>query len=188
MARPVQRKAQKDYPGNNIKKGELYWYVKIKTGPRSSRTMRQKEPFKPSQLTSSEFLSQLYTLQEEQAALSSMDDAQELADSIRALGEEEQGKYDNMPDGLQQGDTGQLLEERANACEQAASEIEDIIADWESDKEDHEEKETEYEEYQTALEGWDEDSGDPEPDEVNDPGEFDESEYIDRVKDVEISL
>ena len=56
MARVHHRKAAKDYPDHGIAKGDLYYYTKIKTGPRSSRVLRSKEPFKRSQLTSSEFL------------------------------------------------------------------------------------------------------------------------------------
>jgi hypothetical protein len=188
MARPQKRKAAKDYPG--IPKGSEYWYVKIKTGPRSSRVMRQLTAFKRSQLTSSEFLSAQYAWEETKAELSDMDEAQGLADTIRELGEEQQSKKDNMPDGLQQGDTGQLLEDRATACEDAATEIEAVISDWESAKDDYETEQTAFEEYETALENWISD-GEPEgdkPEEVEDPGEFDEDEYISRVQDVEINI
>lgn len=48
-------------------------------------------------------------------------DLESLAEQVREFGEEQQGKFDNMPEGLQQGDTGQLLEERASNMEQAAT-------------------------------------------------------------------
>lgn len=166
MAKVQHRKAAKDYPDQGIKKGEMYYYTKIKTGAYSSREMRSKTPFKPSQLTSSEYLSRLYSWDENKAEISSMEDAQAFADEIRELGEEQQEKFDNMPDGLQQGDTGQMIEERANACENAASEIEDIIGEWESERDDFEGRDTDDEDY--------------DPDE-----EFDESEFLDRVRDVQ---
>lgn len=34
MARVHHRKAAKDYPQQGIAKGDMYYYVKIKTGPR----------------------------------------------------------------------------------------------------------------------------------------------------------
>lgn len=193
MARPIQRKAAKDYPENGIKKGDTYWYVKIKTGPRSSRVMRQKEKFKPQQLTSSEFMSSLHDWQEQLGSLDSMENAQSLADAIRELGEEQTSKKEGMPDGLQQGDTGQLLETRAEACEAAATEIEAIISDWESAKEEHDDKVDEFNRFEERDSDRDtaiakgEDPGE-ELEEVEDPGEFDEDEFIDRVKEVSVDV
>lgn len=158
MARVHKRKAAKDYPQNGIAKGDEYYYVKVKTGPRSSRVMRSKTPFKRSQLTQSDYLGQLYDWEDDKAAISSMDDAQGFADTIRSLGEEQDEKFNNMPEGLQQGDSGQMLEARRDACEQAATEIEEIISEWESAKEDHE----------SAVE------------------EFDEDEWLDRVREVSV--
>jgi hypothetical protein len=186
MARPEKRKAAKDYPG--IPKGTEYWYVKIKTGPRSSRVMRQLAPFKRSQLTSSTFLSGLYDWEDAKAALSTMENAQDLADTIRGIGEEAQGSFDNMPEGLQQGDTGQLLEQRAEACNTAAEEIEEIISEWETEKDNHEELENAFHDYESALEEWSEESGEDKPEEVEDPGDFDEEGFISRVQEVEVNI
>lgn len=214
MARPEHRTARKDYPDQGIKAGEKYWFVQIKTGPRSSRTLRQKNPFKRSQLTSSDYLSQLYDWEDSKAECTSMEDAQQFADDIRALGEEQQGKFDNMPEGLQQGDSGQMVEARANACETAAGEIEEIIGEWESAKDTWE---TEIEQYKTdlaahkesqeAFDDWEatndsldegEENPDPEPvveaepdlpDNTNEDGDeptFDESEFLDRLHDVSV--
>lgn len=152
MARPVQRTARKDYPANGIVKGDKYWFCAIKTGPRSSRTLRQLQPFRRSQLTSSDYLAQLYDWEDSLAALASMDDAQNLADTIRQLGEEQQEKLDNMPEGLQQGDTGQMIQERIDACENAASEIEDIISEWENQEEPDEDEESETEDEASFIE------------------------------------
>lgn len=135
MAKVSRRKAAKAYPEHGIAKGDQYYYAKIKTGPRSSRTLRSLKPFSRSQLTSSEYLSALFSWEDERDKLSSMDDAQALADTIRDLGDAQGEKFDNMPDGLQQGPTGSMLEERRDACEAAAGEIEDILSDWESAKE-----------------------------------------------------
>jgi len=190
MAKVQHRKAAKDYPDHDIKKGEMYYYVKIKTGPYSSREMRQKKPFKPSQLTSSEYLGALYSWQESLDALTCMDDAQMMADEIRELGEQQQEKLDNMPEGLQQGDTGQMIQERIDACEQAASEIEEIISNWESARDENEDLRTEYDAAETKME----EATDPDELEkaseefaqLEEPDDFDESEYLDRVKEVSV--
>lgn len=160
MAKPKFRTARKDYPG--IAKGEQYWFVQIKTGPRSSRTIRQKEPFKRQQLTQSDYLIALYDWEDGKAAIGDMDDAQDFADRIREIGQEQQDKLDNMPEGLQQGSSGELIQERIDACEAAADEIETIISDWESER----------------------DSWEPDPD--DDDGEFDAEEFLERVRDVSV--
>jgi hypothetical protein len=203
MARPVHRTARKDYPDSGIAKGDQYWYVKIKTGPRSSRVMRSKTPFRRSQLTQSDYLSQLYDWEDGKAAISSMDETQEFADTIRTLGEEQGEKLDNTPEGLQQGDSGQMLEARRDACEAAAGEIEEIVSEWESAKDAWE---SEIETYKANLEDYreqerkidaeedrseDEELTEPDlPDHTLDNGddayEFDDDEFLDRVRDVSV--
>lgn len=127
MARVYHRKARKDYPASGIEKGDMYYYTKIKTGPRSSRVMRSKTPFKPSQLTTSPFKSGWYAVQEAWEA------GDKDAEAIRAAGEALQEiadaateSFENMPEGLQQGETGQMLENRASETENAASELEGL--------------------------------------------------------------
>lgn len=190
MARPKQVTAAKDHPQFGIKKGDVHWYVKIKTGPRTSREMRQKTPFKRSQLTQSEFLSALYDWEDSKADVGSHEDVQGLADTIREIGENERSKFDNMPEGLQQGDTGQLLEQRADACETAASELEEIASEWETALEEHTGLMSEWETYQDELASYE---ADPEaygdkPEEVEEPDEFDDGEYKSRIADVEVSV
>lgn len=128
MARVHQRKARKDYPSHGIKKGDDYYFAQIKTGPRSSRTLRSLTPFKRSQLTTSAFLGGLYDFEDSLDAAprdeSLPDTLRSLAEEIRSLGQEEQDKFDNMPENFQQGDTGQMLEERAQNCESWADEME----------------------------------------------------------------
>lgn len=46
------------------------------------------------------------------------------AEQAREIGQMQQDKLDNMPDGLRDGDTGAFLQERADACEAWADEIE----------------------------------------------------------------
>ena len=54
------------------------------------------------------------------------------AEQLRELGQECQDKFDNIPEGLQQGDTGQLLENRAQECEAKADELESAAGEVES--------------------------------------------------------
>jgi hypothetical protein len=133
MAKVHHRRANKDYPQAGIAKGEMYYFAQIKTGPRSSKTIRQKDPIKPGQLTSSDYLSRLYDLQEQLADITDPHDAADIIDALRELGQEQREKFDNMPEGLQQGDTGQMLEERADTCEGAADEIETLMEGWDEE-------------------------------------------------------
>ena len=130
MARVTHVKhAKQDYPIHGIAKGQEYWWTKHAYGPK----LFFKSPPKPSQLTQSEFLSQAYDFEERIGALDAKDfdtiedlksEVQSIAEDIRTLGEEQQEKHDNMPEGLQDGDTGQLLEQRAQSMEDWATELE----------------------------------------------------------------
>lgn len=133
MARVQERKAAKDYPGNGIAKGDTYFYVKIKTGPYSSRTIRSLTRPKRWELTTSEFYSQLWPIEDEGFdQISEPSDLRDVAEQLRELGNEQQEKFDNMPDGLQQGDTGAMIEERAQQCEEWADAIETAADDLEN--------------------------------------------------------
>jgi hypothetical protein len=43
------------------------------------------------------------------------------------MSDEEREKFDNMPEGLQQGERGQSIEEAADALESAVSSIEEAL-------------------------------------------------------------
>jgi hypothetical protein len=130
MARVTHVKhANKDYPNNGIVKGQEYWWTKHAYGPKLFFT----SPPKQSQLTQSEFLSQAYDLEERIGSLDAKDfetledlksEVESIVDDIRALGEEQQEHHDNMPEGLQDGDIGQLLEQRSESMEDWASSLE----------------------------------------------------------------
>jgi len=144
MPRVHYRKARKDYGNHGIEKGDMYYYTKIKTGPRSSRVMRQLEPFKQSQLTTSPFKSGWFGIEEGWDA--SDKDAEAMraaAEAMRELGEEANNSYENMPEGLQEGDTGQLLYARAEGCESGADELEGFADEWEGLEEPEEPDEME---------------------------------------------
>ena len=64
------------------------------------------------------------------------DTAQSIADELSNILDETQDSLDNMPEGLQEGDTGQLLQERIDALDDVISELESI--DYDSIKEEAE--------------------------------------------------
>lgn len=128
--------AQKDYPEDGIKKGDEYYNWKFRYGG----LHRSKTPPKPSQLTQSEFLSQLYDIQDRLAEISGDDitmlqgDVESISEELNQMAEECREKHDNMPEGLQEGEVGQMLEERADACENAASELDGVDFDINDDQ------------------------------------------------------
>jgi hypothetical protein len=115
--------ARKDYPDHGIKKGEPYYWWKFRTGGIGGSKRFSKTPPTPSQLTQSEFLSTLYSIQEEwdAADMEHKDDVisaiENAKGALEELRDDTQNKLDNMPDGLQQGDTGQMMQDRIAALE-----------------------------------------------------------------------
>lgn len=127
------KKARKDIDGSDIKKGESYYWWKFRYGGKHvSRT-----PPKASQLTQSDYLAQIYDIEDEIASLSASEDlkdtAEDLASRFRDLASECEDKLNNMPESLQQGSTGELLQERADACNSAADEFEAIDFEYDPD-------------------------------------------------------
>jgi hypothetical protein len=128
------KKARKAIPDAGIKAGDAYYWWKFRFGG----IHRSLTPPKPSQLTQSTFLSTVLGLQEQAEDITSRlrngdltcsdaeSDLSNLADELRSAGEDAQSSLDNMPEGLQQGDTGQLLQERADQAETTADELENI--------------------------------------------------------------
>lgn len=58
----------------------------------------------------------------------------DIVSEVESLKDETQGNFDNMPEGLQQGDSGQLLEQRVSTLEEFQSELEGLdIPDDEDD-------------------------------------------------------
>ncbi len=129
MARVHTRKARKDYPREGIKKGDTYYTWKTRVTVGKSYMGQVHRSLTPPLTTSSSAYE--IAKAEIDKAFDGVEDAEGLRDvaqQIRDLGEEEQGKFDNMPEGLQQGDTGQMLEERASNCSQWADDV-DTAAD-----------------------------------------------------------
>lgn len=175
-------KAQKADPRAGIAKGDTYywWTFKNQRGPGTK--VKSKVYPKPSQLTRSNFKSQWRSFGEEIAELA-LDDGlydalQEIAGRIRELGDECQGSLDNMPEGLQQGATGEMLQERIDNCESWASEIEGLDDPGQFD-------ESEIEDLPTFAD-WLDDGGPaaPEPQRADFADEVEEfQEYLDAFQD-----
>jgi len=142
------KKAQKDQgPCGKcqveIKTGDGYRWWKFNFGGRYVRCLKAECTPKPSDLTRSEFYSALYGI--EDSASAALDDFRsggdpsdlasalnDAAEQLRELGQECEEKLGNMSEGLQQGDTGQLLENRAQECEAKADELESAASEIES--------------------------------------------------------
>lgn len=144
------KKSMKEYPGTDIKKGDTYYWWEFRYGG----LRRSKTYPKPYQLTNSPFLQGMYRAQETQQNLVADDGLeqaiQDLAQELRDLGEEAQSSFDNMPEGLQQGDTGQLLEARVSAMEAAADALEEIDFSDVPTKEEDEDQD----DFDSRLEAW----------------------------------
>lgn len=126
------KKARKDNPA--VKAGESYfWWKFMFGGKRYSKT-----PPRRSQLTQSDFLSQMYDLEDNLgdrfAELADQDGIQSeldnLLDELDTLMDECQDSLENMPYALQESsESGQLLQERINGLEEWISQIQDIECD-----------------------------------------------------------
>ena len=121
------KSARKDNPV--AKKGESYWWWKHMVGGRGGPKQYSKDRPKPSQLTQSEFLSRFYDIEEQIGEAKDADTLESLANDITELGDEQNEKLDNMPEGLKEGDTGQMLQERYDGCTEWASEVERIAGE-----------------------------------------------------------
>jgi hypothetical protein len=120
-------KARKDYPDQGIKKGDMYYFWEF---PRGGKFRSMERP-KRSRTTQSAFYQQLWDIEDDVIAKLPADESlkdavQDVAQQLRDLASECQENLDNMPEGLQQGDTGQMLEERVSVLEEAADEFENI--------------------------------------------------------------
>lgn len=130
------KKARKNYKEYGIKKGETYyWWAFRFRGKQMSKTYPR-----PSQLTQSGFLSEWLSIEERIEDLTEVtqDDIYEIKSQLEELRDETQEKFDNMPESLQEGSTGELLQQRIDRCDEVISELEDIEID--EDAEDYDDQ------------------------------------------------
>lgn len=113
--------------GAKIKKGDSYRWWRFRYGGRRVRCAKSECRPKPSDLTQSAFYGTLYDIQdslEDAVTNRDADGLRSAADELRNLGEECSSNRDNMPEGLQDSETGELLQTRAEECESRADELE----------------------------------------------------------------
>lgn len=147
MSRKVRhvKRALKDYPENGISKGQGYywWYAPRSSRKVRARKVRSRTPPRRSQLTSSEFLSDIWEAEDRlgEAAVgvnsqeSLKDFAEELeyvASDLRTLAQEQEDKLGNLPDSLQESETGTLLRDRQENCERIADELDQLASELQS--------------------------------------------------------
>lgn len=149
MPRVTKRKARKDYPNNGIKKGDEYYYWKIKLAY-GGIVNRSKTYPTPSQLNHG-FAGLVGEIENSLQAADDAEGLRTVAEEIRELGQEQQEKFDNMPEGLQQGDTGQLLEERAQQCEEWADTIISACDEYDNRIEEIEKLRAEWDAYDATV-------------------------------------
>lgn len=160
MPRVEKRVARKDYPNQGISKGDTYYYTKIKQ-QRGGIELRSLKPFKPSQLTTSPFKGAWLGMIEDWEASDKDADAMRAAkDAADSIADEERGKFDNLPQGLQESETGEKLDARATAAEELSSELDNLIDELEGleepveplgDLETDEENESAQTDYEEAM-------------------------------------
>ena len=120
------KKARKDNPV--CKAGESYYWWKFRYGGKRFSLTRPR----PSQLTQSAYFGGIRALGEqiEDTEVNDNDDftslRDEVASELQTIGSECQENLDNMPESLQYSPTGELLQERIDACENASSEVESV--------------------------------------------------------------
>jgi len=125
------KKAQKDYPESNIKKGDSYWWWKHNFG------QKQKSRTKPSRsrLTQSNFYSQLWDIQDavETFTVEGIEgDLETMKSDLQNLLDECQGSLDNMPEQLKEtSDSGVTLGERIENMETYINELDAIDVSFE---------------------------------------------------------
>ncbi len=120
------KKARKDNPA--VKAGESYYWWKFRYGGKQYSKTRPR----PSQLTQSAYFGSIRSLVEtiEDATVTDQDQLNDLKDQVRdeleSIQSECQDSLDNMPDSLQYSPTGEMLQERVDACDSAISDLDMI--------------------------------------------------------------
>ena len=120
-----------------IHKGESYWtWCFMNQSPHYSKTRPRQ-----SQLTQSAFYSEYYSIQEEiedfspESSLDIPDFIDGIISRLEDLRDQCQESLDNMPDSLQDSDTGQMLQERIDECDNLISDFESLDTEYSSDEE-----------------------------------------------------
>lgn len=120
--------------GMAIGQGEPYRWFKFNFGPK--RVYCEQHNPRPSEMTSSDKLARLYAAQEgiAEAILSEDKEAivtalEEAMNTAQEVGEEYEESLNNMPEGLQQGLTGEEIQEKVDACSSWESELSSALGE-----------------------------------------------------------
>ena len=140
-----------------IAKGESYYTWSFMNGG----TFYSKTRPRASQLTSSDFMSTYYGIQEsvEDFETTDLDELISFVDDVKSsleeLRDETDDRLNNMPESLQGGPTGELLQERVDSLDSTISELEYIDFDFEEPSEEDSLAElAERNDVDTEEEGW----------------------------------
>lgn len=146
MAKPTIQKARKDYKcslsGRTITAGELYWKIRFNFGPVKVRAY--EHPFRRSETTMSDYLSAVYEIVDgsDNIAASYRGELETVIEvnvlQIQDLLYEAVSRFGNMPEGLQKGPVGKLLQKRIGKLKTAIRYLEDIDLDSEPKRNDFE--------------------------------------------------
>lgn len=133
MAKVHTAKAAKDYPAQGIKKGDTYWWCKPY---RQAKRRFKTPPRRPSLTMTSGWLSAATGLGERLEDLTIdrtrpfnevrdelKDEVSQVIDEFQGLADEAQSSFDNLPENFQQGEQGEVLEQRAAAAGQMADNL-----------------------------------------------------------------
>ncbi len=141
-----------------IAKGEPYYWWQFMHGNKNF----SKEAPRASQLTQSNYLSQLYGIQEQMDDYNpeSPEDLAEFAENIKSdlesLKDETESSLDNMPESLKYAPTGELLQERIDSLDNAISEFDSLDLDYnEPDTDEIKEEIADEEGIDSNEDGWD---------------------------------
>jgi len=127
----VVKSARKPQPHAGIEVGDSYYWWKFRFGGKHVSKTRPSR----SQLTQSDFFSQMYAIEDDTIQnIETAEDIRNVIDELETLRDETQEKFDNMPDSLQYGSTGELLESRVEGCEEMINELDNCAMELE-DKE-----------------------------------------------------
>lgn len=140
------KKARKSNRKFGIKKGKPYWTWGFRSGSGFVKKVSLVPP-KRSQLTQSEFWSTVYSIQEQvdDEKVECPEDFNELLGDVRGqleeLRDDTQSKLDNMPESLQNGSSGELLQERIDKLDEVIDGLPDELSCEEMSDEDEDARE-----------------------------------------------
>ncbi len=166
--------------------GSPYLYVDFYSGRTAVRCTNCG--FKPSETTENPYLQRVYEIREDYEEklnnctgedLESI--KEDLISDLESLRDEVQERYDNIPEQLQDGDAGQLLQDRIDSVESAMSDIEGVeVQDFDSWRDDNGYGEDDFESWCEENGYCDDDSEDDADDEDED---YDSSSNLEDHRD-----